>query len=154
MALSSSTSTQVVVNKPKDAQGQMRTIKPSVNLVSASTSTSTSTSTAGPSKLGPTVFRTAQTAESSTFSAQPTAVVIQPQEKRPLGPPSRPSQQPAHGQSSQHVPLTQQNLQALGQGSKASGVLQQSRIALVNQLEDKANLVQSEDIELPDIASE
>ncbi|WVQ65352.1 uncharacterized protein L199_003528 [Kwoniella botswanensis] len=96
-------------------------------------------------KMGPSAFRTAETAtQSSTITLvtqnQPTGNG----ERKPLGPPSRPSQhQPAQPmRASTAVP------------SHANSILQQSRVALQTQLDEKAAMIQSEDIVLPDIASE
>ncbi|OCF56830.1 hypothetical protein L486_05685 [Kwoniella mangroviensis CBS 10435] len=96
-------------------------------------------------KMGPSAFRTAETAtQSSTITLvtqnQPTGNG----ERKPLGPPSRPSQhQPAQPmRTSTAVP------------SHANSILQQSRVALQTQLDEKAAMIQSEDIVLPDIASE
>ncbi|WWD05297.1 hypothetical protein V865_003370 [Kwoniella europaea PYCC6329] len=96
-------------------------------------------------KMGPSAFRTAETA------TQPSTITLVTQnqptgngERKPLGPPSRPSQhQPAQPmRTSTAVP------------SHANSILQQSRVALQTQLDEKAAMIQSEDIVLPDIASE
>ncbi|KAK4684542.1 hypothetical protein P7C73_g5630, partial [Tremellales sp. Uapishka_1] len=89
-----------------------------------------------PTKMGPTAFRT----EPSQQAMSTITLVSQPQgERRPLGPPSRPSQ------------LTGNAIRPpQPQAQRASTVLQQSRMTLQNQMAE----VQSEDIVLPDIASE
>ncbi|GFZ50575.1 hypothetical protein JCM24511_08332 [Saitozyma sp. JCM 24511] len=120
-----------------------------------------------PSKLGPTSFRTAP---STSAHEQPhqthasTVMLVTPQQPRSLGPPSRPSQMT--GQAGHHpqpqavrasVTVQQQQQQYLAttlQTQQGSAVLQYSREALQQTLEERALEVQSEDIVLPDIASE
>ena len=106
--------------------------------------------TVGPTKMGPTTFRTATTETTSIVTATTqtsTVTLVQPQaDRRPLGPPSRPSAMAQHLRQSTAV---QQPLH-----NRASTVLQQSRIVLQSQLDEKALEIQSEDIVLPDIASE
>lgn len=103
----------------------------------------------GSGKIGPTSFRTvAETTSIIAASAQTTTItLVNPQaERRPLGPPSRPS---AMAQPLRQSTAVQQSLH-----NRASTVLQQSRVALQSQLDEKAIEIQSEDIVLPDIASE
>ncbi|OCF37313.1 hypothetical protein I316_01222 [Kwoniella heveanensis BCC8398] len=107
-------------------------------------------------KMGPSSFRTAENHQthSSTITlvTQQQSQAPRDAERKTLGPPSRPSAlantQPMRQSNAifqgTHVP-------ALGQ---ASSVLQQSRVALQTQLDEKAAMIQSEDIVLPDIASE
>lgn len=98
--------------------------------------------------MGPTAFRTATTTTEvhQTQSATITLVSSTAQaDRRPLGPPSRPSHATA-GAIRPSVILPHQQ--------PAQSVLQQSRVALQTQLDEKALEVQSEDIVLPDIASE
>ena len=149
--------------KPKDP---LRVIKPALPTTSVSNGV-----VAGGSKLGPTVFKTSDMPQSSStmslvqpststaslvqtssstinlVQAQSSAAIgvgqLQP-ERRPLGPPSRPSQQQASGNG--HV---------IASGSSvASAILHKSRINLQAQLDDKVLQQASEDIVLPDIASE
>ncbi|WRT68045.1 uncharacterized protein IL334_005020 [Kwoniella shivajii] len=100
-------------------------------------------------KLGPSVFRVA---ESST-QTQSSTITLVPQnqtqngERKALGPPSRPSSM--QQQYPPHQPMRQSNAVP-----SANNVLQQSRVALQSQLDEKAAMIQSEDIVLPDIASE
>nr|XP_019013019.1 uncharacterized protein I206_02516 [Kwoniella pini CBS 10737]OCF51800.1 hypothetical protein I206_02516 [Kwoniella pini CBS 10737] len=94
----------------------------------------------GMAKMAPSVFRTAET--SATTSSTITLVTQNQQqngERKALGPPSRPS-------NMQQQPLRQSTHHAT--------TLQQSRVALQSQLDEKAAMIQSEDIVLPDIASE
>lgn len=108
------------------------------------------------SKMGPSGFRPVQSstvaaAAPSTFVAAQTTttstvslVQQQPQQdRRPLGPPSRPSHQP------------QSHTTPLGAG-RASNVLQQSRTVLQAQLDQQAVAIQQQvdAVELPDIQSE
>ena len=94
------------------AKEALKPIKPTVALVPSSSTTNNA-------KLGPTVFRTAETTTMTRTSATSTVTLVQPRST-----------------------------------SSASNVLQQGRIALQAQLEEKVLEVQSEDIVLPDIASE
>lgn len=122
-----------------------------------------------PSKLGPTSFRTAPSASAHTHEQphQPhasTITLVTPQQPRSLGPPSRPSQmagqaghhpQPQPVRASVTVQQQQQQYHATTlQTQQGSAVLQHSREALQQTLEERALEVQSEDIVLPDIASE
>ena len=96
-------------------------------------------------KLGPTSFRTAPAAPPPQ-APQPTVKLVSANPAN-LGPPSRPSGMTGthpHPQWS-HIPTG---------GSGPSNVLQQQRVALQTQLDDKALNTQSEDIVLPDINSE
>lgn len=124
--------------KPKDPT---RPIKPSITLVN-----STSTVPAAP-KMGPTTFHTAETTSVvATTTQTSTITLVNPQaERRPLGPPSRPSAM---------APIHQSTVVQQTNHNRASTVLQQSRKALQSQLDEKALEIQSEDIVLPDIASE
>jgi hypothetical protein len=109
----------------------------------ASTSQAPSTTNA---KLGPTAFRTAPT-PMQTPQAQQSTVKLVSANPANLGPPSRPSGMTGthpHPQWS-HIPTG---------SSGPSNVLQQQRVALQTQLDDKALNTQSEDIVLPDINSE
>ncbi|WVR06591.1 hypothetical protein IAU60_003623 [Kwoniella sp. DSM 27419] len=98
-----------------------------------------------PVKNGPSVFRTAETHHQTTSSTI-TLITQQPApERKALGPPSRPSA------------MAQHSMQPMRQSTavhQSSSVLQQGRVALQAQLDEKAAMIQSEDIELPDIASE
>ena len=90
--------------------------------------------------VAPNAFVATQTTQSATISL----VQQQPQQdRRPLGPPSRPSHQP------------QSHTTPLGAG-RASNVLQQSRTVLQAQLDQQAVAIQQQvdAVELPDIASE
>ena len=126
---------------PKNHQ-PLRVIKPSV--------VPSGSSTLGPAqKLGPTHFRSASSSNPDTGLAQSASTVSVAQtngERQPLGPPSRPSTQIGPAQHSTHSSQVQSNV--------ASAVLQQSRLALQTQIDIKALEKESEDIELPDIASE
>nr|XP_018262064.1 uncharacterized protein I303_05079 [Kwoniella dejecticola CBS 10117]OBR84222.1 hypothetical protein I303_05079 [Kwoniella dejecticola CBS 10117] len=99
----------------------------------------------GMAKMGPSAFRTAIEA-SATSSSTITLVTQQNGERKALGPPSRPS-----AMQQQHH---QQHQQPIRQSTHHATTLQQSRVALQTQLDEKAAMVQSEDIVLPDIASE
>ncbi|WWC88403.1 uncharacterized protein L201_003314 [Kwoniella dendrophila CBS 6074] len=97
-------------------------------------------------KMGPSAFRTAETHQTQSSTMTLVNQNNQNGERKALGPPSRPS-------SMAQQPMRQSN--AISQGGHAhSNILQQSRVALQAQLDEKAALVQSEDIVLPDIASE
>ncbi|WVQ84371.1 hypothetical protein IAT38_006523 [Cryptococcus sp. DSM 104549] len=133
-------------------------------------------STSAQPKMGPTSFRTAETSQYQGQSHTSTVSLVKQQtqrdsqvERKPLGQPSRPSAMEQHHfqqqqpmRQSTSVPhlqpqqlLHQQQVWQQAQGSSmASSVLQQSRAALQTQLDEKAAMVQSEDIVLPDIASE
>lgn len=106
------------------------------------------------SKMGPSGFRpvpggASAAAPAAAFVATQSStatisLVQQPQQdRRPLGPPSRPSHQP------------QSFTTPLGPG-RASNVLQQSRTVLQAQLDQQAIAIQQQvdAVELPDIASE
>lgn len=106
-------------------------------------------------KLGPTSFRTAPATPAEQQQSTIRLVSANPAH---LGPPSRASGMPnathnghPHPQWA-HVPTNTQAPNVAGPGP--SGLLQQHRAALQHQLEDKALEAQSEDIVLPDIASE
>ncbi|KAK8858852.1 hypothetical protein IAR55_003082 [Kwoniella newhampshirensis] len=114
-------------------------------------------SSAQPQKLGPSVFRTADAAQHTQTQNSTISLVTQNQnqaqhnaERKALGPPSRPSAMANHPYPQ---PMRQSTAVHQAQG-QASAVLQQSRVALQSHLEEKATLIQSEDIVLPDIASE
>jgi len=119
------------------AKEQLRSIKPMHPLESSILPPSTTTN----AKLGPSTFRTVETSQTTSSTI---TLVQQPPQPRPLGPPSRPSQM-ASG-SVHH--------QAITAPVKPLHILQQNRVALQSQLEEKALEMQSEDIDLPDIASE
>lgn len=116
-------------------------------------SSQSTTTVQGIPKVGPSTFRTGSTVFASqevTHTSTITLVSANPQaERRPLGPPSRPS---AMAQS-QILTYGNNGSQALGIAGP-SNILQQSRVTLQSQLEQKAVDMQSEDIVLPDIASE
>ena len=131
----------VPLAKPKGEP--MRVIKPTIDL-----SSGPSSAALGPAqKVGPTHFRSISTNKpdvivqlqqsSSTISLVQTQTQV---ERPPLGPPSRPAAQPIQNQAQTHA--------------VASAVLQKSRINLKAQIDQNVIEVQSEDIELPDIASE
>ena len=127
-----------IVAAPVLAQKAKEPPRP-ISVLPSSTSTGS-----GPSKLGPSTFRSAtETTSVVTATAQTSTItLINPQaERRPLGPPSRPS---AMAQSLRQSTAVSQ----LPNHNTASTVLLQSRI------DEKALDVQSEDIVLPDIASE
>ncbi|KAL1408525.1 hypothetical protein Q8F55_005337 [Vanrija albida] len=97
------------------------------------------------SKMGPTSFRTNdEPTRAPTISlVVPPAPAAAQAERRPLGPPARTSTaQGPHGTHAAHA------------GPSNATVLQQSRAALQAQLDQKAIDMESEQIELPDIASE
>lgn len=104
-------------------------------------------------KLGPTSFRTAPAPPAEQQQSTIRLVSANPAH---LGPPSRPSgllpnnhTTHPHPQWS-HIPTNPNS----GTAGGPSIVLQQQRVALQSQLEDKALEAQSEDIVLPDINSE
>ena len=137
-AVAASSSSSTFSTAPVKGKDPLRTIKPVYPLPSVALTT-----IPGVSKLGPTAFRTAET---STAGGS-TITLVQP--KTGLGPPSRPSSQ---------LPLQNQGYQPQGYQPKTStaplAVLQQSRVQLQSHLDEKALETQSEDIVLPDIASE
>ncbi|WVO17238.1 hypothetical protein L204_104930 [Cryptococcus depauperatus] len=97
-------------------------------------------------KLGPTSFRTAEVARSQTSTI---TLVKQSQresqaERKPLGQPSRPS-------AMEHMTIKHQQHQYSTQRSSA---IPQNWSQIQSSLDEKAALQQSEDIVLPDIASE
>jgi hypothetical protein len=110
-------------------------------------------------KMGPTSFRTAPAAAVTEHQASSTITLVNPQgERKPLGPPSRPSALPGTVRQSYAMPLHQQHPHQQHQQYPAppqpAAILQQSRVTLQSALEQKAIDMQSEDIVLPDIASE
>lgn len=101
-----------------------------------------------PSKLGPSVFRTAQQEQPARAAHTP----VKEQPVRPtLGPPVRTSTVAAAGASRTS---TVQTAGPSRTSAVAGSVLQQSRVTLQAQLAQKALEQASEDIVLPDIASE
>lgn len=96
------------------------------------------------SKMGPTSFRTNdEPARGPTISLVVPPAPAAQAERRPLGPPARTST--AQGPHGTHTAQA---------GPSNAAVLQQSRAALQAQLDQKALDMESEAIELPDIASE
>ena len=103
-------------------------------------------------KMGPSGgFRTAELVQAiqhasvhQNHAQSSTVSLVNPQQPRPLGPPSRPSATLGHSGAIRPSTAPQ----------PASAVLAQSRVVLQSQLDEKAIEVQSEEIELPDIASE
>ncbi|RSH87594.1 uncharacterized protein EHS24_000106 [Apiotrichum porosum] len=122
------------IGQPAPAPGTkgkepLRPAKSATNL----TASASSSQGAAASKMGPTSFRTATAAADEHRT--PTIQLVNPTgSSRPLGPPSRTS----------HAPAPQH----------AAASLQQSRMTLQAQLDAKAAEQASEDIVLPDIASE
>lgn len=144
-------STANSANAQTAQQKARETFRPTSSMkgaVASSTTASASVSaTVGAAKLGPTSFRTAP---QQPDPAQSTVRLVNANPAH-LGPPSRPSGMAStahthpHPQWS-HVPTNS--------GAGPSNILQQQRVALQSQLDDKALEAQSEDIVLPDIASE
>jgi hypothetical protein len=128
-------------------------------------------STHGPSKLVPSTFRTApippETPIHQMSNTTSIRLVGQPQpqvqaqtqgERKPLGPPTRPSAIRASNQAaairqSQAVASQHHPSSSTVPGTHTA-VLNQSRLALQNQLDAEAAELASEEIVLPDIASE
>ncbi|WVF68772.1 hypothetical protein IAT40_003544 [Kwoniella sp. CBS 6097] len=144
-------------NGPQQSMGGAKGKEPfrptKQNTLASSTS---SVQLAGAGKMGPSSFRTAETHQthSSTISlvTQPQHQAQREAERKALGPPSRPSAM-ANPQPMRQSNPVYQGTQSHTHG-QASNVLQQSRVALQTQLDEKAAMIQSEDIVLPDIASE
>lgn len=90
---------------------------------------------------------------SATGMSMSTMALVQP--KPAIGPPSRPSTQLLFQQGGymQHQQQQQQQ-QQFQQQPKPAVILQQQRVHLQSHLDEKAAEIASEDIELPDIASE
>lgn len=96
-------------------------------------------------KLGPTSFRTAPAAPHVQAQAESTIRLVNANPAH-LGPPSRPSAATHPHPQWSHVPTNP--------NAGASTVLQQQRVALQSQLDVQNYNGESEDIVLPDIASE
>jgi hypothetical protein len=147
MAPTLNKSTIQPAKKPQPATNSGReTFRPTSSMKGAPPQASgNSQASSSAAKLGPTSFRTAPTAPQPQ-APQPTVKLVSVNPAN-LGPPSRPSGMTGthpHPQWS-HIPTGT---------SGPSNVLQQQRVALQTQLDDKALNTQSEDIELPDINSE
>ncbi|WWD18744.1 hypothetical protein CI109_103198 [Kwoniella shandongensis] len=146
------------LQQSQTAQKGKEPFRPSKQQISLSSSSST---VPQPQKMGPSVFRTAEATHHTQSQSSTITLVSQSQsqtqaqqnvERKALGPPSRPSAMAGHPQpQAMRQSTAVHQSQAHGQ---ASVVLQQSRVALQTQLEEKAAMIQSEDIVLPDIASE
>ena len=137
------------VNPAKKAQPNppaRETFRPTSSMKGAIPQASTSQAAGANAKLGPTSFRTAPIPSQAPQQQQPTVKLVSANPAN-LGPPSRPSGMTGTHPHPQwaHVPTG---------SSGPSNVLQQQRVALQSQLDDKALNTQSEDIVLPDINSE
>lgn len=138
-------------SKPKEP---LRSIKPVIP-TPVIASSSNGIPVAGGSKLGPTAFRTAETTTTSTttvVATHGTMSLVQP--RAALGPPSRPSSQLPQPHAYPTFQPQMHGQHGMSTQAKPAVVLQQSRIQLQTQLDEKALEIQSEDIVLPDIASE
>jgi len=133
--------------KPQPTGAAREPFRPTSSMKGPIPQASTSQAPSTNAKLGPTTFRTAAPAAMQTPQAQQSTVKLVTANPANLGPPSRPSGMTGthpHPQWS-HIPTG---------SSGPSNVLQQQRVALQTQLDDKALNTQSEDIVLPDINSE
>lgn len=132
--------------KPQPAGAARETFRPTSSMKGAIPQGSTSQAAGTNAKLGPTAFRTATT-PMQTPQAQQSTVKLVTANPANLGPPSRPSGMTGTHPHPQwaHIPTN---------SAGPSNVLQQQRVALQTQLDDKAANTQSEDIVLPDINSE
>jgi hypothetical protein len=126
------------------------TFRPTSSMKGAIPQASNSQASNANAKLGPTSFRTAPTPMQTPQSQQSTVKLVTANPAH-LGPPSRPSGMTS-GMTGTH-PHPQWSHVPTG-SSGPSNVLQQQRVALQTQLDDKALNTQSEDIVLPDINSE
>jgi hypothetical protein len=133
--------------KPQPTGAAREPFRPTSSMKGAIPQANTSQASCTNAKLGPTTFRTAAPTPMQTPQAQQSTVKLVTANPANLGPPSRPSGMTGthpHPQWS-HIPTG---------SSGPSNVLQQQRVALQTQLDDKALNTQSEDIVLPDINSE
>jgi hypothetical protein len=141
-------STVPPAKKPQPTGAVRETFRPTSSMKGAIPQASGSqvASSNSTAKLGPTTFRTAPTPLQTPQQRQSTVKLVSANPAN-LGPPSRPSGMTGTHPHPQwaHIPTG---------ASGPSNVLQQQRVALQTQLDDKAANTQSEDIVLPDINSE